>query len=160
MKAVLPILSSGIMQRINRFLSSISNARKRTGILYAMEEFETVISRCLSQGYMLSEAENQVGNNVFLKDDELIGNIKSGTVSKPVLYIGLETFVGPRFDDAGFVEQFVKKLIVEEPTYPVVLLLYSRKLFQVFSRLYGLHLPNQIHILDLSTPELTENEYT
>jgi hypothetical protein len=159
MRAVPSILLSGIMQRINGFLSSISNARKRTGILYATEEFETVISRCLSQGYMLSEAENQVGKNAFLKDDELIANIKLGTAEKPILYIGLETFIGPRFDDTGFVEQFVKKLIVEEPTYPVVLLLYSRKLFQVFSRLYGLYLPNQIHSLDLSTPELTENEY-
>ena len=146
------------MQRIKSFLADISGARKRTGILYATENFEAAVKCCIKAGYVLTEAENQFDGTLFLTDDELLIKIKSGANAKSILYIGLETFIGPRFNDAGFVEQLVKKLIVEEPPHPVVILLYSRKLFQFFSRLYSIHLTNQIHILDLIAQEPTEDE--
>ena len=147
------------MQKIKSFLSVIGSARKRTGILFATGEFEAAVKSCIKEGYALTEAENQFGGTVFLTDDELLAKIKSGTDAQPILYIGLETFIGPRFEDAGFVEQLVKKLIVEEPLNPVIILLYSRRLFQIFSRQYSLHLTNQIHVLDLTTQETAEDEY-
>ena len=146
------------MQKIESFLAGIASARKKTGVLHATEDFEAAIKSCLKAGYTLTEAESQFDVSVFLTDDELLTKIKAGTNQKQVLCIGVETFIGPRLSDGDFVEQFVKKLLVEEPPQPLIILLYSRRLFRIFARLYSLHLPNQIHALDLTTPELTDDE--
>lgn len=147
------------MQRIERFLAGVGGARKRTGVLYAAERFEDALQSCVAAGYKLMEATEQHTNSVILNDEELIKKIKSGTVHNPVIYIGLESFVAPRFDDAGFIEQLVKKLIVEEPIYPVVLLLYSRSLFHLFAKHYSLYFTHPVHVLDLTTEEPIEDDY-
>lgn len=146
------------MQRIESFLAGIDSARKRTGILYATEDFEAVVKYCVRNGYVLVETASQYAGTIILKDDELIARMKLGAQSKPLLHIGVEAFVGPRFNDAGFVEQLIRKLMVEEPPNPIVLLLYSRKLFQLFSKLYSSYLTNQIHVLDLTAEQPTDND--
>jgi hypothetical protein len=148
------------MQKIKRFLADVGGARKRTGILYATEDFEKVLKFCVAAGYTLVEATNQHLDSVIQNDEELIKKIKLGASDRPIIYIGLEAFVGPRFEDAGFVEQLGRKLIVEEPIHPVVLLLYSRKLFHLFANLYNSSLTHQNHVLDLTAEEPTEDDYT
>lgn len=147
------------MRRIERFLTNINEARKRTGVVYAAEEFEDILQSCITAGYKLTEATEQHNNSIILNDMELINEIKIGTASKPIIYIGLEAFVGPRFNDAGFVEQLVKKLIIEEPAYPLILLLYSRSLFHLFAKHYSSYFTKPVHVLDLTIEETIEDDY-
>lgn len=72
--------------------------------------------------------------------------------------IGLECFAGPRFGDDGFIEQLVKMLSVEEQKFPVVLLLYSRQLFHVFSKVYGSQAANKKQVIDLTFSEVVDYE--
>lgn len=147
------------MQRIERFLIGINEARKRTGVIHATEEFEEALQSCITAGYKLIEATEKHTDSIILNDDELINKIKLGTTPNPIIYIGLESFVGPRFNDAGFVEQLIKKLIIEEPTHPIILLLYSRSLFHLFAKHYSSYFTHPVHVLDLTTEEPIEDDY-
>jgi hypothetical protein len=147
------------MQRIKSFLTGINEARKRTGVIYAVEGFEEALQSCITAGYKLIEATEQHTDSIILNDEELIKKIKLRTVFNPIIYMGLESFVGPRFNDTGFVEQLVKKLIIEEPTHPVVLILYSRSLFHLFAKHYSSYFTHPVHVLDLTTEEPIEDDY-
>ena len=146
------------MQRIENFLKEVTNARKKVGVIYVGDNFETALQSCISNGFILAELDTQTSGLVIFQDHELVTKIKTGSDSQKMLCIGLEAFAGPRFGDSGFVEQLVRMLSVEEQKFPIVLLLYSRQLFHVFSKVYGSQVANRNQVLDLTFNEAVDYE--
>ena len=146
------------MRRIEAFLKNLNRARKRVGVVYANEDFETVLSYCLTHGYKLVDATNSPTNSLFLTDDSLIAKTKEGSNDSKILHIGLELFIAPRLSEDGFVAQLIKKLAAEEPSNAVVILLYSRKLFHSFAKIYTSTQQNQVNVLDITAEQQVENE--
>ena len=146
------------MQRIENFLKNVANARKKVGVIYAGENFEGALQSCVNNGFVLAELDTQKLGPVVFQDHELVAKIKTGSDSQKMLCVGLESFVGPRFGDDGFTEQLVRMLSIEEQKFPVVLLLYSRQLFHVFSKVYGSQVANKNQVLDLDLNEIVDYE--
>lgn len=146
------------MQRIENFLKGVANARKKVGVIYAGNNFETALQCCVDNGFALAELDTQTSGPVIFNDYELVAKIKTGSDSQKIVCIGLEAFAGPRFGDAGFIEQLVKMLSIEEQKFPVVLLLYSRQLFHIFSKVYGSQVANKNQVLDLTLNEVIDYE--
>lgn len=138
------------MKNISEFSEVVRYARKRTGVIFADDEFSVAIKALTEEGYKLTDVTSQFDGKLFLTVDQLVGKLVAFINNEPILILNLELFIAPRLTDGRFVEELARKLVVLEPKQPIVLLFYSLPVYKTFSTIYQLTLQNQQHTLDLT----------
>lgn len=137
--------------KISEFIEYVqSDSKKRTGVVLADGQIDQIIKSFKVAGVSIVDCSDLYKNTLFFTDDQLIEKLRSSAaVDRAALIINMELFIAPRMRD-GFLEKFIQKMAAEEPRYALLMLFYSKVIFDRFTYFYQRNAPNQNHTLNLS----------
>ena len=134
--------------RIEDFVTKVSHARKRTGIILLNPERTGFLSDFEKAGLKIVDLADDYFGNVILSDTSFLRLIADRALGVATCYTNIELHIAPRFEEAHYFKYLIPQLLHSEPLKPIFFVFYSNSLYEKFKNYYCSYQPTHSHFFE------------
>lgn len=137
------------MSDLNKFILIVNTSRKRTGIVYCSNSFNTVLNKFELEIPDLNfiDCAELYTDSLTYSAKALLDKVENESKNKTSIIFNIETFIVS--NSSGFLPQIAKLLTSREPSKPLFFFFYSKKIFNSFKDEFEAKELNRDNIIEL-----------